>query len=179
MHRSEAAQRQKQCFEVIQRGFLCFHQVAIRGRLSADSEASEVLAIDDVSFGPGCVTVPGTAAINKHLTTHTRLAQTLALPKISPHLNRPRQTRFDNDTGWMRFITRWVIKIVLSMHISLHWTLGSQGHGVRVHFLSHRHMLHAARWWIWYRSAPRLSLIKHHLAFWRAASPNHSCYYLS
>ncbi|XP_040023689.2 MAM and LDL-receptor class A domain-containing protein 1 [Gasterosteus aculeatus] len=37
-------------------------QVAIRGRLSADSEASEVLAIDDVSFGPGCVTVPESSA---------------------------------------------------------------------------------------------------------------------
>ncbi|KAL6097716.1 malrd1 [Pungitius sinensis] len=33
-------------------------QVVIRGQLSADSEASEVLAIDDVSFSPGCVTVP-------------------------------------------------------------------------------------------------------------------------
>ncbi|XP_040921930.1 MAM and LDL-receptor class A domain-containing protein 1 [Toxotes jaculatrix] len=33
-------------------------QVVIRGELSADSEASEVLAIDDLSFSPGCVTVP-------------------------------------------------------------------------------------------------------------------------
>ncbi|XP_041817770.1 MAM and LDL-receptor class A domain-containing protein 1 [Chelmon rostratus] len=33
-------------------------QVLIRGQLSGDSEASEVLAIDDLSFSPGCVTVP-------------------------------------------------------------------------------------------------------------------------
>ncbi|XP_044196224.1 MAM and LDL-receptor class A domain-containing protein 1 isoform X2 [Thunnus albacares] len=33
-------------------------QVVIRGELSADSEASEVLAIDDLSFSPCCVTVP-------------------------------------------------------------------------------------------------------------------------
>ncbi|KAM7390330.1 hypothetical protein PAMA_008482 [Pampus argenteus] len=33
-------------------------QVVIRGELSADSEASEVLAIDDLSFAPCCVTVP-------------------------------------------------------------------------------------------------------------------------
>nr|XP_046227551.1 MAM and LDL-receptor class A domain-containing protein 1 [Scatophagus argus] len=32
-------------------------QVLIRGQLSADSEASEVLAVDDLSFSPGCVTV--------------------------------------------------------------------------------------------------------------------------
>ncbi|XP_068438273.1 MAM and LDL-receptor class A domain-containing protein 1 [Clinocottus analis] len=31
-------------------------QVVIRGQLSADSEASEVLAMDDLSFSPGCVT---------------------------------------------------------------------------------------------------------------------------
>ncbi|XP_061569314.1 MAM and LDL-receptor class A domain-containing protein 1 isoform X2 [Cololabis saira] len=35
-------------------------QVVIRGELSADSEASEVLAIDDFSFSPGCVTFPVT-----------------------------------------------------------------------------------------------------------------------
>ncbi|TMS16317.1 MAM and LDL-receptor class A domain-containing protein 1 [Larimichthys crocea] len=33
-------------------------QVLIRGQLSADSEASGVLAIDDLSFSPGCVTLP-------------------------------------------------------------------------------------------------------------------------
>ncbi|XP_047424790.1 MAM and LDL-receptor class A domain-containing protein 1 isoform X2 [Mugil cephalus] len=31
-------------------------QVVIRGELSADSEASEFLAVDDLSLGPGCVT---------------------------------------------------------------------------------------------------------------------------
>ncbi|XP_014185803.1 MAM and LDL-receptor class A domain-containing protein 1 [Haplochromis burtoni] len=34
-------------------------QVVIRGELSADSEASEVLAIDDLSFSPGCGAVSG------------------------------------------------------------------------------------------------------------------------
>ncbi|KAM3593244.1 uncharacterized protein V6R79_008413 [Siganus canaliculatus] len=33
-------------------------QVLIRGQFSADSEVSEVLAVDDLSFGPGCVTPP-------------------------------------------------------------------------------------------------------------------------
>ncbi|XP_041824757.1 MAM and LDL-receptor class A domain-containing protein 1 [Melanotaenia boesemani] len=33
-------------------------QVVIRGELSADSESSEVLAIDDLSFSPGCITLP-------------------------------------------------------------------------------------------------------------------------
>ncbi|KAM6908030.1 MAM and LDL-receptor class A domain-containing protein 1 isoform 1-T1 [Lycodopsis pacificus] len=37
-------------------------QVVIRGQLSADGEASEVLAIDDLSFSPGCVTVPESSA---------------------------------------------------------------------------------------------------------------------
>ncbi|XP_070842581.1 MAM and LDL-receptor class A domain-containing protein 1 [Chaetodon trifascialis] len=37
-------------------------QVLIRGQLSADSEASEVLAIDDLSFSPGCVTAPESTA---------------------------------------------------------------------------------------------------------------------
>ncbi|XP_056290660.1 MAM and LDL-receptor class A domain-containing protein 1 [Pseudoliparis swirei] len=32
-------------------------QVVIRGQLSADSKASEFLAVDDLSFSPGCVTV--------------------------------------------------------------------------------------------------------------------------
>ncbi|XP_035475409.1 MAM and LDL-receptor class A domain-containing protein 1 isoform X3 [Scophthalmus maximus] len=35
-----------------------FQQVVIRGEFSADSEATEVLAIDDLSFSPGCLTVP-------------------------------------------------------------------------------------------------------------------------
>ncbi|XP_029935423.1 MAM and LDL-receptor class A domain-containing protein 1 [Myripristis murdjan] len=39
-------------------------QVVFRGELSADSESSEVLAIDDLSFNHGCVTAPGTATIN-------------------------------------------------------------------------------------------------------------------
>uniref|UniRef100_A0A3Q3R9I1 MAM domain-containing protein n=1 Tax=Monopterus albus TaxID=43700 RepID=A0A3Q3R9I1_MONAL len=34
-----------------------FCDVAIRGELSADSDASEFLAIDDLSFSPGCMTV--------------------------------------------------------------------------------------------------------------------------
>ncbi|XP_044033161.1 MAM and LDL-receptor class A domain-containing protein 1 isoform X1 [Siniperca chuatsi] len=38
-------------------------QVLIRGQLSADSEASEVLAIDDLSFSPGCVTVPADSSV--------------------------------------------------------------------------------------------------------------------
>ncbi|XP_053198796.1 LOW QUALITY PROTEIN: MAM and LDL-receptor class A domain-containing protein 1 [Scomber japonicus] len=33
-------------------------QVVIRGEISADSEASEILAIDDLSFSPHCVTAP-------------------------------------------------------------------------------------------------------------------------
>ncbi|XP_039982288.1 MAM and LDL-receptor class A domain-containing protein 1 [Xiphias gladius] len=33
-------------------------QVIVRGELSADSEASEVLAIDDLSFSPSCMSVP-------------------------------------------------------------------------------------------------------------------------
>ncbi|XP_068160688.1 MAM and LDL-receptor class A domain-containing protein 1 [Antennarius striatus] len=33
--------------------------VLIRGQLSANSEASDVLAIDDLSFGPGCMTASG------------------------------------------------------------------------------------------------------------------------
>ncbi|XP_071341063.1 MAM and LDL-receptor class A domain-containing protein 1 isoform X4 [Trachinotus anak] len=37
-------------------------QVIIRGELSADGEASEVLAIDDLSFSPGCVAVPESSA---------------------------------------------------------------------------------------------------------------------
>ncbi|XP_068566038.1 MAM and LDL-receptor class A domain-containing protein 1 isoform X1 [Cebidichthys violaceus] len=37
-------------------------QVVIRGQLSADSDASEVLAIDDLSFSPGCVTGPESSA---------------------------------------------------------------------------------------------------------------------
>ncbi|XP_031706231.1 MAM and LDL-receptor class A domain-containing protein 1 isoform X1 [Anarrhichthys ocellatus] len=37
-------------------------QVVIRGQLSADGEASEVLAIDDLSFSPACVTVPESSA---------------------------------------------------------------------------------------------------------------------
>uniref|UniRef100_A0AAX7UIQ1 MAM domain-containing protein n=1 Tax=Astatotilapia calliptera TaxID=8154 RepID=A0AAX7UIQ1_ASTCA len=40
------------------------YQVVIRGELSADSEASEVLAIDDLSFSPGCGAVSGTGTIN-------------------------------------------------------------------------------------------------------------------
>ncbi|KAM9839717.1 MAM and LDL-receptor class A domain-containing protein 1 [Aulostomus maculatus] len=35
-------------------------QVVIRGHLAADSQVSEVLAIDDLSFSPGCATVPET-----------------------------------------------------------------------------------------------------------------------
>ncbi|KAI3354843.1 hypothetical protein L3Q82_004649 [Scortum barcoo] len=46
-------------------------QVVIQGQLSADSEASEVLAIDDLSFSPGCLTVPGTATIN-NISLHRR-----------------------------------------------------------------------------------------------------------
>ncbi|XP_047193889.1 MAM and LDL-receptor class A domain-containing protein 1-like [Hippoglossus stenolepis] len=34
-------------------------QVVIRGEFSAEGEASEVLAIDDLSFSPGCLTAPG------------------------------------------------------------------------------------------------------------------------
>lgn len=41
----------------------CVYQVLIRGQISADSDASEVLAIDDLSFSPGCVKVTGTATI--------------------------------------------------------------------------------------------------------------------
>ncbi|XP_022622767.1 MAM and LDL-receptor class A domain-containing protein 1 [Seriola dumerili] len=37
-------------------------QVVIRGELSSDSEASEVLAIDDLSFSPGCLAVPESTA---------------------------------------------------------------------------------------------------------------------
>nr|XP_020483762.1 MAM and LDL-receptor class A domain-containing protein 1-like [Labrus bergylta] len=39
-------------------------QVVIRGQLPADSEASGVLAVDDLSFSLGCLTLPGTATIN-------------------------------------------------------------------------------------------------------------------
>lgn len=34
-------------------------QVHIRGQFTAESEASEVLAIDDVSFSPDCVNTTG------------------------------------------------------------------------------------------------------------------------
>ncbi|XP_026219478.1 MAM and LDL-receptor class A domain-containing protein 1 [Anabas testudineus] len=44
-------------------------QVVVRGELSADSDVSEVLAIDDLSFSPGCRTVP---------------ASTVPLPSICP-----------------------------------------------------------------------------------------------
>ncbi|TNN57956.1 MAM and LDL-receptor class A domain-containing protein 1 [Liparis tanakae] len=37
-------------------------QVVIRGQLSADGNASEFLAVDDLSFSPGCVTVPESSA---------------------------------------------------------------------------------------------------------------------
>lgn len=50
------------CWKII--CFLCVYQVLIRGQFYADSEASEVLAIDDLSFSPGCMTASGTALIN-------------------------------------------------------------------------------------------------------------------
>ncbi|XP_037549869.1 MAM and LDL-receptor class A domain-containing protein 1 [Nematolebias whitei] len=37
-------------------------QVVIRGELSANSETSEVLTIDDLSFGPGCLVLPESGA---------------------------------------------------------------------------------------------------------------------
>lgn len=58
------------CKNLIKIRFLCVYQVLIRGQLSADSEASGVLAIDDLSFSPGCVTLPGTAASN--ISLHRR-----------------------------------------------------------------------------------------------------------
>ena len=39
-------------------------QVVIRGELPADSDPSETLAIDDLSFSRGCVAVPGNVTIN-------------------------------------------------------------------------------------------------------------------
>lgn len=61
-------------------GCVCIQQVVIRGEFSADSEATEVLAIDDLSFSPGCLTVPGTAIIN-NISLHSRANSDLDILK--------------------------------------------------------------------------------------------------
>ncbi|XP_069015480.1 MAM and LDL-receptor class A domain-containing protein 1 [Embiotoca jacksoni] len=55
-----STQRQKETWLPTAIQFSSNHsfQVVVRGELSADSGASEVLAIDDLSFSPGCVTAP-------------------------------------------------------------------------------------------------------------------------
>ena len=69
-------------------------QVVIRGELSADGEASEVLAIDDLSFSPGCLTAPGTATIN-NISLHRRGEFSPWHFEISPHINRLPHTCFE------------------------------------------------------------------------------------
>lgn len=70
------------------------YQVVIRGELSADSEASEVLAIDDLSFSPCCGAVSGTGTIN-NIAPHRQHKFTPWHFEISPHINRPPQTCFE------------------------------------------------------------------------------------
>uniref|UniRef100_A0A671VVP0 MAM and LDL receptor class A domain containing 1 n=1 Tax=Sparus aurata TaxID=8175 RepID=A0A671VVP0_SPAAU len=66
--------------KVIRRRFLCVDQVLIRGKISSNSEASEVLAIDDLSFSPGCLTVTGTTTIND-ISLHRRASSDLDILK--------------------------------------------------------------------------------------------------
>lgn len=51
-----------------------YPQVLIRGEFSGGSEASAVLAIDDLSFSPGCIAPTGT--VINYISLH---AQTLLL----------------------------------------------------------------------------------------------------
>lgn len=64
-------------------------QVLITGELSAGSEASDFLAIDDLSFSPGCSALTGTAVINYISARVQRCFE------IWPYLRSPTQTRFE------------------------------------------------------------------------------------
>lgn len=94
--------------KTIKISFVCVHQVLIRGQLSGDSEASEVLAIDDLSFSPGCVTVPGTATINS-ISQETGQVQTLTFWNIATR----KQTT--TDLFWI-LITGEDIKVQDEIH---------------------------------------------------------------
>lgn len=64
-------------------------QVLIRGELSAESEASDVLAVDDLSFSPGCSAPTGTAVVN-YISVHVWRCF-----EIWPYLRGSTQTCFE------------------------------------------------------------------------------------
>lgn len=69
---------------------LCLRpQVLIRGDLSPQSEASDVLAIDDLSFSPGCSVPTGTAVIT-YISVHVQRRF-----EMWAHLRGPTQTCFE------------------------------------------------------------------------------------